>query len=157
MANNANFTADHTIFTDLRAAGNPGMSCNNSVLAYFNIVGYLYLVIQLNSIMYNGFTDSSPIDRAIAANLHIIADNNNPLLRNFLERPVRILSLSEAIAADNSSGMYYHTAPYPAAVINGNIRINQNIISCFNSCQQYSMRQNADPFANLYFFAYKTI
>ena len=155
MAYNSNFTAYHTVLANFCTAGNTALSCDNCVLSDLYIVRYLYHVIKLNAVVYDGLAHRGSIDSAVAAYFNVIANYNNTLLGNFLKSTVCIFRLAESIAAYNCAGVDYHTLADLAAVVNRYIWVYQYIITYFRAGKNYSIRQNADTFTNFNLFADK--
>ena len=94
------------ILLDHDTAGEPGLSSHHYVISDLAVVSDVHQIVDFSAPPDAGDFERSPIDRRVGSNLHIICDFEAPYLRKLLIGSIRRVSdITEAIAAENRSGM----------------------------------------------------
>src|SRR5260370_9874691 len=73
MTRKTHHTADHAALPDHRAAGYSGAGRDRRMSADDDVVTYLDLIVQFDSVLDNRIVDRAPIDSSVRPALHVVA------------------------------------------------------------------------------------
>jgi len=104
MASESGLSSDHDKIADLCAAGNPDLSGQDAAPAENDIVPDLHQIIDHRARTDHGVVSRPAVDRRVGADIHIIADDHPPELRD-LDRPLGVRREPESGLADPHTGM----------------------------------------------------
>ncbi len=148
MTGETSLTAYHTPSTNLCTACQTNLSRHHRVLANFTVVGYLYEIVKLDTLMDNGLPHGRTVNTSVGANLNIVLDNNDAQLWNLL---VALLVGSEAktIGSDDTACVNRNVLAYLTTVVDGNMGIDARAVANPNTIANACERANVDAFTNL--------
>src|SRR5262249_46263286 len=104
MVRDPDLAAQHSVVSDLDAAGNPGLRDDEAMAPDRAVVADLDQIIDLGALSNDGVAAATPVDRGIGADLDVVLDDHPPRLRN-LDRAFTIGKEAEAVLADAAARM----------------------------------------------------
>lgn len=116
-------------------------------------MGYLDEVIQLHTAVYDSGSHGGAVYASIGTYLNVVFENRDADLWNFFVS-FRRWGKSEAIGADDASGMQDAVVAYTAVVIDGCARIEDTMTTYAGSGTDSGMRMQGSAVADYYSIAY---
>src|SRR5687767_13487299 len=121
LATDSHLPADHAALTDRRAAGDTRLPRHDGVRTDMHVVGDVHLIVELHAVADHGVLDRAAIDRALRADLDIVADADRADLRDFHPRAA-VRRKAEAVGADDDAGMQDAAVADHDVGIDGDVR-----------------------------------
>lgn len=128
--------------SDTDTSSNRGMSTNPDVVAYLD------LVIQLDSILDNRVVQCTAVDGGVCTDLDIITDHYRANLRDLDPTPIA-LRHSEAVGANDRAGVEDAPPAYSTMVIHGDIWMQRGIASNGSIDAYHTARSDPDMVSNV--------
>src|SRR5262245_46746759 len=100
VSHDARGAADGAVAADASAAGNAYAGGHRGVRADANVVRDLDLIVELDPVLDYGVIERPAVYRRIGADLHVVANQDSPRLRNLDPAP-RFRRKAEAVGADH--------------------------------------------------------
>jgi hypothetical protein len=110
---------DHPV-TEPGASRNTHLRYQQAVLAYYDIVRNHDKIIDFCASLYPGCAESSPIDRGVGADFHVIVDLDYAGLEDFYMPALFVLGVPVSIRANHGSRVDNDPVAYDAPVEDGN-------------------------------------
>jgi hypothetical protein len=120
---------DQNPLTDLSAATNAGLGCNDGKIAHFDIMCDLDEVVQLGATFNKRRAHRGPVDRSIGAYLHIVFNDHIADLRDLFQGSICLRSKTKSIAADNGTGMNRNIITQLAVMIDLYPRVDDAVVA----------------------------
>ena len=95
---------DDDAASDLRASRDAGLADQNRGFSENDIVSHLHEVVDFCAFLDPGFTESCAVDAGVRADLHVVVDLDDAVLRDF-DQTAEGRSVSEAVRTDCGAGV----------------------------------------------------
>ena len=120
VARNAHLSRQHAVISQLRAARHTHLRAKDAMSPNFDVVPHLDKIVDLRARADDRGSDGAAIHRRVCANLHVIAEDHVPDLRDF---PLNagIEYVAEAVGPDDRAGVQAHAAPDLRRGIDGSV------------------------------------
>ena len=105
MADKAGLSANHAVSAKMGRAADANLSSQRRVFAYFNIVGQMDKVVELNAFVDMCGTHCGTVDSGVGTDLHVVVDHHVAHLRDLLVMAILLRSEAESISANYGTGM----------------------------------------------------
>ena len=128
MVGNSHLAAEHDIAAESAAPGNTDLAGYQTMLADDNVVGKMDLVVQLRSGLDHGISERGPVDGAVRADLHVIADHHAAYLGNLM-MDAAFGNKAEAVAPDHGTCVDDDAVSDGNAFPDGDIRVYNAVIA----------------------------
>ena len=122
MAGNAHLSAKHTPLAHLGATCNAHLSRHHGVAAYLIVVGYLYQIVQLDTLVHDGGSHDGTVYTRVGTYLHIVFDDGYAYLGYLVIAVLGGLE-SESVGSYHTSCMQDTTASHLTVMIDHGIAI----------------------------------
>ena len=140
MTGKAHLAPHYAVFAELCGTRYTCLCCNDSVLPYHHIVGYLDKIVEFDTLSDDGRTHCSPIYYSICTYLTIVLNYHYACLWNLLVCTIRSGGKSETVRAYHSISVDYTIVPYLAAIVNTDTRIQGHIVPYLDSVPDVYLR-----------------
>ena len=123
---------DH-IFPCSGTSGYPGLCYQDTVFTDFYVMGDLNKIIYLCALPDNCFSQRSPVNGGIGADLDIVFNNDCPGLGDLDVAFIFVLQISESIRSDYTTVMNYHMVADADTFPKGSMGMNKTLAADFCS------------------------
>ncbi len=147
VSQNHSSAAYGAVAPDARAASNAHTTSHGRVCADLHVVPYLYQVVQLDAVPYNGVLQRTPVNACIGSDLHIIANTNRPKLFNFFP-PAIMRRKTESVSTNHHAGVQDATFTNFASVGYGHPRSKVTVFADAGMRTNNSMRPDMNSGRN---------
>ena len=115
--------ADQHAVAQHDAAGQRHVRGERAVLAHLHVVAHVDLVVQLAAAPDARDVEARAVQRAVGADLHVVADLHRAHLRDLDVPAVLVLPVAEAVLADDRAGVHHDAVTQPAARAHHDARV----------------------------------
>ncbi len=144
VADQTHLAGQHDIATDLGGAGYTDLSDNNGIFTNYDIVGDHDEIVDFYSPADPGFPQSTAIDGAIGTDFHIVLDDDDAELGNFIKCGA-IRSEAEAIGPNYRATVNDNTISQNAVIIHGDIGVESRVSTDGYTLTENHSREKINP------------